>query len=237
MNIEQERAAFEVWALEYNSDLTEWPNVLFVKNGSGKYAIIRVQDAWEAWQAALEYASKNTVPLSTDGKSVWIEGVGAVDLDYGDRQQRVPSACEIKDLWVEIHHQDARTATGHVLAFARDLLAKYGQTAPEGWIRAIDDELTSAHLGIADASDSYDEAKVKLFTLLKWHVDVATDPAVNGGWKLVPIEPTDEMLRLGDVSGSDIVNGRPIWKQNIYTQLAHQYKAMLDAAPKPEPKP
>ena len=46
-----ERASFEAWALEYNSDLTEWPNVLFVKNGSGKYAIIRVQDAWEAWQA------------------------------------------------------------------------------------------------------------------------------------------------------------------------------------------
>ena len=51
--MENQRAAFEAWALEYNSDLTEWPNVLFVKNGSGKYAIIRVQDAWEAWQAAL----------------------------------------------------------------------------------------------------------------------------------------------------------------------------------------
>lgn len=49
-----ERASFEAWALEYNSDLTEWPNVLFVKNGSGKYAIIRVQDAWEAWQAVLQ---------------------------------------------------------------------------------------------------------------------------------------------------------------------------------------
>ena len=54
MKIDNQQAAFEAWALEYNSDLTEWPNVLFVKNGSGKYAIIRVQDAWEAWQAALE---------------------------------------------------------------------------------------------------------------------------------------------------------------------------------------
>jgi len=54
--------------------------------------------------------------------------------------------------------------------------------------RAVDTELVSAHLGIADSSDSYDKAKKKLDELIKWHIDVATDPAVNGGFVLAPIQ-------------------------------------------------
>lgn len=54
--------------------------------------------------------------------------------------------------------------------------------------RAVDIELISAHLGIADSSDSYEDAKKKLNDLINWHIDVATDPAVNGGVVLAPVQ-------------------------------------------------
>ena len=57
---------------------------------------------------------------------------------------------------------------------------------PEGWLRAIDEALIVAHIGMANADDTYAQAKSKLDTLIGLHVDIATDPAVNGGWKLVP---------------------------------------------------
>ena len=57
---------------------------------------------------------------------------------------------------------------------------------PEGWLRAIDEALVVAHIGVANESDTYEQAKAKLDNLIGFHVDVATDPAVNGGWKLVP---------------------------------------------------
>lgn len=68
---------------------------------------------------------------------------------------------------------------------------------PEGWLQAIDEALVVAHIGVANPSDTYEQAKAKLDTLIGLHVDIATDPAVNGGWQLVPIEPTDHMRTEG----------------------------------------
>lgn len=66
---------------------------------------------------------------------------------------------------------------------------------PSGWLRAIDEALIVAHLGVANVDDTYEQAKAKLDSLVGLHVDVATDPAVNGGWKLVPVEPTKKMVK------------------------------------------
>ena len=60
---------------------------------------------------------------------------------------------------------------------------------PSGWLRAIYEALVVAHLGVANASDTYEQAKAKLDSLIGFHVDVAIEPAVNGGWKLVPNVP------------------------------------------------
>lgn len=105
---------------------------------------------------------------------------------------------------------------------------------PDSWLRAVDEALVVAHLGVADAEDSYEMAKRMLNELIRWHTDVATDPAVNGGfklvpadaqpvpnvpdgWKLVPIEPTPEML--ASAWGIDACD------------IAGTYAAMLAAAP------
>lgn len=96
---------------------------------------------------------------------------------------------------------------------------------PSGWLRAIDEALVVAHVGVADASDTYEKAKAKLDSLIGFHVDVATDPAVNGGWKLVPRPPTPTMVKAG-LESSHVLN--------VHRVLAC-YDAMIDAAPEAKP--
>lgn len=91
---------------------------------------------------------------------------------------------------------------------------------PDGWLRATDEEMVGAHIGVADASDDYAAAKEKLNRLICWHVAAATDPTVNGGWQLVPIEPTEEMLARTSAPGC----------------AASDWAKMIAAAPKPEGK-
>ncbi len=71
--------------------------------------------------------------------------------------------------------------------------AQSAPSIPEGWLRVIDEALVVAHIGVANESDTYEQAKAKLDNLIGFHVDVATDPAVNGGWKLVPSVSEDVM--------------------------------------------
>ena len=69
--------------------------------------------------------------------------------------------------------------------------AQPAPSVPDGWLRAVDEALVTAHIGVANADDTYEQAKVKLNNLICFHADIATDPAVNGGWKLIPIKPTE----------------------------------------------
>ena len=59
--------------------------------------------------------------------------------------------------------------------------------AAKAYMDAVDEELVLCHLGVASIEDSRATAKEKLHKLIQWHVDVATDPAVNGGYKLEKI--------------------------------------------------
>lgn len=98
---------------------------------------------------------------------------------------------------------------------------------PEGWLRAIDEALVVTHLGVADKSDTYEQAREKLNNLIGWHVAVATDPATNGGLKLVPVEPTTNML----------YEMKRQWTLGSQIDMAkREWKAALAAAPKPEDK-
>lgn len=115
----------------------------------------------------------------------------------------------------------------------RAILAVGAQPAPsvpDGWLRAIDEALVTAHIGVANAEDTYEQAKAKLDSLIGWHTDVATDPAVNGGYRLIPIEPTEDMLR-AMTDPFVAING----DNRKAFEIA--YTAMLEAAPKPEAKP
>lgn len=101
---------------------------------------------------------------------------------------------------------------------------------PEGWLRAIDEALVVTHLGVANAHDTYEQAKAKLDSLIGFHVDIAIEPAVNGGWKLVPIEPTEKMINEGTCA-STLPGPR-----YIDSACAKQcWTNMLDAAPEAKP--
>lgn len=54
------------------------------------------------------------------------------------------------------------------------------------YCRAVDQGRVVAHLGTAAPGDSEAVAQRKLDELIDWHVRVALDPAVNGGFKLMP---------------------------------------------------
>jgi len=105
-------------------------------------------------------------------------------------------------------------------AKGRTLYTRPVPAVPEGWLRAIDEALVVAHLGVANNSDTYEEARKNLHQLICFEIGVATDPAVNGGWRLVPVEPTP---RMRTESRESYCNDGD--EMNIYD-------AMLQAAPK-----
>lgn len=57
----------------------------------------------------------------------------------------------------------------------------------DAYRKAVDQGRVVAHLGTAEATDDDETAVRKLGELIDWHIAVATDPAVNGGFKLVPV--------------------------------------------------
>lgn len=105
----------------------------------------------------------------------------------------------IKDLGGTCDPVDVMERGDIALRRARDVIAdaqsqqqaaKAAAPAPAlkcAWIDAVDHELVNAHIGVADAADTFEVASRKLDELIRWHVAVATDPAVNGGLKLTPV--------------------------------------------------
>lgn len=63
------------------------------------------------------------------------------------------------------------------------------QPQENAWQQAIDHELVMAHLGVAGPA-TFEHARKALHELICWHVDVATDPATNGGKVLVDAAST-----------------------------------------------
>ena len=114
-------------------------------------------------------------------------------------------------------------------ALSKESGAQPAPSVPEGWLRAIDEALVVAHIGVANAEDTYEQAKAKLDNLIGFNVDIATDPAVNGGWKLVPIEPTQEMINhVIDERLNALVAG----EDHTFIDI---YKAMLNSSTEAKP--
>jgi len=119
---------------------------------------------------------------------------------------------------------------GQTHTVAGYLFVRYvAPSVPEGWLRAIDEALVVAHIGVANAGDTYEQAKAKLDNLIGLHVDVATDPAVNGGWKLVPTAESRHPgihKMLNALHAVDNTPGASEWES---------YAAFLAAAPEAKP--
>lgn len=55
------------------------------------------------------------------------------------------------------------------------------------WRKAVDHCLIVNCIGTTDGCRTVHDALVKLAELIKWEVQIATDPAVNGGYELKKI--------------------------------------------------
>ena len=108
--------------------------------------------------------------------------------------------------------------------------AQPAPSTPEGWLRAIDEALVVAHIGVANESDTYEQAKSKLDSLICFHVNVATDPAVNGGWKLVPIEPTETLYQCFSA-----YDGTSYSNPFDYDEFVKDWREALEATPEAKP--
>ena len=108
--------------------------------------------------------------------------------------------------------------------------AQPAPSIPEGWLRAIDEALVVAHIGVANASDTYEQAKAKLDSLIGFHVAVATDPAVNGGRKLVPINPTESFYKCFSA-----YDGTSYSNSFDYNDFVKDWREALEATPEAKP--
>ena len=116
------------------------------------------------------------------------------------------------------------------IAAVEDNFVQIAPSVPDGWLRAIDEALVVAHLGVAEAEDGYEEARRKLNELICWHVTVATDPAVNGGWKLMPVEPTKEIYECFSA-----YDGTSYSNPFDFDDFRVDYGFALEAAPEAKP--
>ena len=115
-------------------------------------------------------------------------------------------------------------------SFAALVAAAEPTAISEGWLRAVDEALVISHVGVANTNDTYEQAKAKLDNLIGFHVDVATDPAVNGGWKLMPVEPTEEIYQcFSAYDGTSYSN--PFDRD----EFLKDWRAALAAAPEAKP--
>lgn len=63
-----------------------------------------------------------------------------------------------------------------------------------GWVQVADDMLICSHLGVAHVGDSYSAARNKMMELINFEVQIACDPAVNGGKMLLNREQVKSLL-------------------------------------------
>lgn len=55
------------------------------------------------------------------------------------------------------------------------------------WLQAIDECLIVNHVGVMNPTDSFERAQKKLAELICLEIQMACDPAINGGMTLVPV--------------------------------------------------
>lgn len=114
-----------------------------------------------------------------------------------------------------------------VLLYAPAGQQPVSETAAQGsvpdWKQAVDDALVTS---LQCTTDSYTDPKKAINDLICWNIAVATDPRVNGGFQLVPTEPTRAMANAGWNTGALFSDTRMIH------DLTAAYCAMLAAAPR-----
>ena len=82
---------------------------------------------------------------------------------------------------IEQRHQAVGYKFDHLYDLIDEARKELSAAAVNVWQQTIDKELVSSHLGVAGDTATADDAKLALNELICWHIEVATNPATNGG--------------------------------------------------------
>ena len=167
--------------------------------------IERLKSECSRWQGLAQHAALELAALKT-GHGEPVAWQFYQDGQWWNGEDR------IKD------HRVNTAAAGYPV---RDL---YASPLATGWLCAIDAALITAHLGTANAGDTFREAEKKLRALIDWHVAVATDPEANGGQQLVPIELLTEAFQIIDRNWSGAGSSEAFVAQELRALLAGSAK-------------
>lgn len=74
--------------------------------------------------------------------------------------------------------------------------------------QVIDENLLMYHLGVTHNSDDYDVARLKVDAMINYHIHVATDSAVNGGFFLMKKEDLQDIFMLMCACFQDGLNNK-----------------------------
>ena len=88
------------------------------------------------------------------------------------------------------------------------------------WQEAVDEARVTAHLGIAADGVTREQAIAQLGELIDWNIAVATDPAVNGGFKLAPVAQSPAG-RVTDDAVREYVNARNAYEDATRPPNSH----------------
>lgn len=201
-----QREEFEAWFVKayHPASLQPTENGCYLNLGAGM--------AWDAWQAA--QSAQHTQVVKDDIAAAWVAGYYHAGYTH-DGAYAVKTADDFAAEWA--------TQPAHHLPEAGNMVQ---QPAQNEWKEAVIEQL-AAHSMDAPVSDS---PTVILEKIINMAVLQATDPGVNGGWKLVPVEPTEAMVYQG------IRAARYLWTPDSNSDFTSAYKAMLSAAPSTKEK-
>lgn len=101
------------------------------------------------------------------------------------------------------------------------------------WLQAIDEVMVILHLGVVNPSDSFEVAYKKLAELIQLEIQIACDPAVNGGMTLVPMAFVRAVHELNDYLEANFGYN----SVGADSQLHRQIKEHLPPCPKSTPSP
>jgi hypothetical protein len=118
---------------------------------------------------------------------------------------------------------------------ALEMAAKLVETRIQELTSFLNDAAGEYKRGLTDSIDELECIKTAIRALIPHPESTAPKQAIPSGWKLVPIEPTEDMEAYGNSKADEIavsVNGTR-FKLDMCTAY-EVYKAMLNVAPQPE---
>ncbi len=235
MTDKTERERFEAWFLD-----VEEPEPSFLeRDADDLYAQQRTHEAWEAWQAraALPPAKPEREPLSVRFQQVMTGTLKAAHTHPDAKAPSVPAPAGVQEhlAWaVERWHDEVRY---------RPIVNVNRRPLDDAWRQVI------RHFGGDPEAllplprhDVLVQENPALFR--KAAKSAAAAQAVPQGWKLVPCDPTNEMLKAAEAEwlkngrhdaqfplAQGFDNGLPRCWQLELSRATHVYRAMLNAAP------